>query len=229
MTGVGRFGAFAWCVLGLLTVLLAGCTTSGENAQMNTTPMSTTPAGAATTTVLTSSQRPSTTATTTVDPEPGVGLPGELRPNVVDDECLLTGAEFAALLGLTAVHAENTELVGGTARRSCFYSQDATADPAGRIDLYAPTTATPAELVARIATNSAGARMLPAVASAAVVLAGTGGSAELVVASTGLLAVLTVLPGSSATPADSAWTTAAQAIAGRLPPGPTPAGTTAGP
>jgi len=135
---------------------------------------------------------------------------------VVEDECLLTADEYATLAGLTGLRAENTELAGGAGRRSCFYAADTADEPAARIDVYASSSLPPPELVARIVAN--GGRGLPGVGLGAVVVTGKDGSTELVVASTGLLAVLTVQSGGAAVPpSDQAWTTAGIAIAGRLP------------
>ena len=137
---------------------------------------------------------------------------------MVDDECLLTGEEFGTLVGQSSIRAENTEIAGDATRRSCFYAREDADEPAGRIDVYAPASGAPADLVARIAANSAGARTLVGVGAGAVVLAGQSGSTEFVVASAGLLAVLTVLPGgASVAPTDDAWTAAGTSMAGRLP------------
>ena len=159
-----------------------------------------------------SSRAPATSTAT----DPGDQLPGDLTPNVVEDECLLTPNEFGALAGRGAIRAENTELAGGGARRSCFYAPATADDPAARIDIYASQSLPPPELVARIGAN--GGHPLPGVGQGAAVIAGQDGSAELVVASATLLAVLTVLPAGAATPpSDQAWTAAGTAMASRLP------------
>jgi len=155
------------------------------------------------------------TRSTSVRPETGGALPGDLTPNVVEDECLLTGIEFGALAGLSAVRAENTELAGAGGRRSCFYLPSGTDDPAARIDVYASASLPPPELVARIAAN--GGRALAAVGQGAALVSTPNGGFELAVASATLLAVLTVLPGGAvAPPADEAWTAAGAAMAARL-------------
>ena len=161
--------------------------------------------------------------TTSTPPRTTVGgpagqLPGDLTPNVVEDECLLAAGEFGSLVGRTAIRAENTELAGD-GRRSCFYLPDDAGgpadDPAARIDVYASASLPPPDLVARIAAN--GGRALAGVANGAVVVTASDGSSELVVASPALLAVLTVLPTGAATPpSDQAWTAAAAAMAARL-------------
>lgn len=204
---------------------LAGCTSppaagpgsssaspSGSSAEGTTTSPSSSDEETAT----------STTSATGADPGSGSGsgsgLPNDLTPNVIEDECLLTGAEFSALTGQPSIRAENTQFAGDASRRSCFYAPESADDPAGRVDVYATTSATPSELVARIASNVAGSRTLPGVGTGAVVLQASGGTFELVVASASLLAVLTLLPAGAATPpADDAWTTAGTAIASRMP------------
>lgn len=169
----------------------------------------------ATSTISTSPRTlPPTTALTTA-PSPTRQLPGDLTPNVVEDECLLTAAELGILISRSPVRAENTEQAGGGARRSCFYTLDAADEPAARIDVYSSASLPPPELLARIAAN--GGRPLPD-GQGAVVVTGREGVAELVVASPILLAVLTILPGGAATqPSDQAWTAAGTAMASRLP------------
>jgi len=154
-------------------------------------------------------------ATPTDEVPPG-DLPGDLTPNVVEDECLLTASEFEVLTGQTSLRAENTELAGG-GRRSCFYAAEDADSPLGRVDVYASVSLTPPVLVTRIAANGAG-RSLTGVGSGAVVVEGQSGTAELVVASPTLLIVLTMLPGGTSTPpSDEAWTAAGATMVGRLP------------
>lgn len=154
------------------------------------------------------------------DELPPGDLPGDLTPNAVDDECLLTAAEFEVLTGLSALRAENTELAGD-GRRSCFYGpSDPESDdgPAGRVDVYASASLPPADLVSRITANSAGSRPLTGVGTGAVVVSGSAGTSELVVASATLLVVLTLLPDDTAIPpSDEAWTAAGATMVGRLP------------
>ncbi|HEY0637114.1 MAG TPA: hypothetical protein VGD67_05670 [Pseudonocardiaceae bacterium] len=150
------------------------------------------------------------------DPSAG-GLPGDLVPNAVEDECLLTAAEFELLTGERELRAENTELAGD-GRRSCFYGADDADEPAGRIDVYSSASLSPPQLVTRIAAGGAGARALAGVGSGAALVTGTGGTAELVVASPTLLVVLTLLTGDTAAPpSDEALTAAGAAMLTRLP------------
>lgn len=162
------------------------------------------------------SERVTTTPKPTTTAQPAGQLPGDLTPNVVEDECLLTADEFGTLAGRGAIRAENTELAGGAGRRSCFYTPNAAVDPAARVDVYASASLPPPELVTRIAAN--GGRSLPGVGKGAVVVTGQDGTSELVVASASLLAVLTLLPGGAAIPpSDQSWTAAGTAMAARLP------------
>lgn len=157
----------------------------------------------------TTTSRPATTSGT------AAALPTDLLPNVIEDECLLTPAQFGTLIGGTVTVAENTELADAAGRRSCFYS-GAQAQPFGRIDVYAPAAASAGELVTRIATN--GAKSLAGIGEGCVVVSGQQGSFELVVASGALLVVLTLPPGTASTPpADAAWSAAATAMLSHLP------------
>lgn len=164
---------------------------------------------------------PSTRATTTTRPNPSTtapagGLPSDLVPNVVEDECLLTPEQFGSLAGRQVARAENTELADAGARRSCFYTATGN-EPVGRIDVYAPAAASARDLVARIATHSAGARSLPGIGDGCVVVPGQEGSFELVVGSRALLVVLTLPAGAAAAPQDAAWAMAATAMLSGLP------------
>lgn len=198
------------CLAGLAAVVACAACSSPPAA----TPPATSTTTAASTT--TPSRTTTTVAPTTTAADRGGQLPGDLTPNVVDDECLLTAQEYGALAGSTGIRAENTELAGGGGRRSCFYSPDGSDEPAARIDVYASSSLPPPELVARIVAG--GGRPLAGVAQGAAVVTAQDGSVELVVASPALLAVLTVLPGGTAAPpSDQAWTEAATAMAGRLP------------
>jgi hypothetical protein len=137
-------------------------------------------------------------------------------PNAVEDECLLTPAEFTSLAGRSVVRAENTELADAGARRSCFYTATGSPDPLGRIDVYTASAAPARDLVTRVAANTTGSRPINGVGDGAVVVPGSTGSFEFVVASGTLLVVLTLSSGVAATPADTAWTSAGTAMAGRL-------------
>lgn len=178
------------------------------------------PSSAAPSTVARTTPHPTTVEVTdTLDPgDLGSTLPGDLTPNVVEDECLLTASEFDAMLGTAATHAENTELAG-SGGRSCFYAAIGADEPDARIDVYASTALPPTELVARIIANGGRALTTPAAApigAGAVTLNSANGATELVVASPGLLAVLTLLPG-LAIPSDEALATAGLAMASRMP------------
>jgi hypothetical protein len=213
-------GAVVRCavLLWLAAALAAAASCSSGPAETAGRPAATT--SRATTTPARSTSRspaPTTTAATTTPADAGGALPGDLTPNVVEDECLLSAAEFAALTGRAAVRAENTELAGGGGRRSCFYTPEGADDPAARIDVYASASLPPPELVARIAAN--GGRALPGVGRGAALVSGQGGAVELVVASATLLTVLTVLPsGAVAAPPDAAWVAAGNAMAAHLTP-----------
>jgi hypothetical protein len=168
---------------------------------------------AATVPTTTSELWPSTTPA-----DPAGRLPGDLTPNVVEDECLLTADEFGTLAGRTGLRAENAELAGGGSRRSCFYAPAFADEPAARIDVYASASLPPPVLVSRIVTNGGRALSGAGAGQSAVVVTSQDGATELVVASATLLAVLTVLPGAAAVPpSDQAWAVAATAMAGRLP------------
>jgi len=194
-------------VVGLTAVVVA-C--SSPPATVSPPPTSTPPSTTG------RSSTPSISVTPTTAADPGGQLPGDLVPNVVDDECLLTAVELGTLVGRTAIRAENTELAGGGARRSCFYAPEAADSPVARIDVYASASLPPSELVAKIAAN--GGRAMAGIGQGAVVVTGQDGTSELVVASPTLLAVLTVLPGGAAAPpSDQSWTAAGTAMAGRLP------------
>lgn len=169
----------------------------------------------------TRTSRPTSTPTSTsAGDELSGGLPGDLLPHAVEDECLLTGAEFEVLTGRESLRAENTELAGD-GRRSCFYGPaDPNSDdgPAGRVDVYSSASLPPPDLVSRIAATAAGSKPLTGVGSGAVVVTGASGRSELVVASPNLLIVLTLLPGGAATPpSDEAWAAAGATMVGRLP------------
>lgn len=202
-------------VLPVLVSVLASC------AQ---TPPAATPTTSAEGVTSATLPAPPTRATTTPRPSPSTtapvgGLPSDLVPNVVEDECLLTPQQFGALAGRQVTRAENTELADAGARRSCFYTfYTATGDePVGRIDVYAPAATSARDLVARIATHSAGARSLPGIGDGCVVVPGQQGSFELVLGSRALLVVLTLPAGAAAPPTDAAWSTAATAMLSRLP------------
>lgn len=155
----------------------------------------------------TTTSRPTTSGT-------AAALPTDLVPNVIEDECLLTPAQFGTLIGGTVTVAENTELADADGRRSCFYS-GTQAQPFGRIDVYAPAAASARELVERIAAT--GAKSLAGIGEGCVVVSGQQRSFELVVASGALLVVLTLPPGTASTPpADADWSAAATAMLTRL-------------
>ena len=202
---------------GALVVVFASlpaCGAQAPDAGPATSTRAATPA--ATTRASSPIQLPVTTRSTTTPPAPTGGeLPDDLVPNVVEDECLLTPAQFGGLVGRAVGRAENTELAG-TARRSCFYA--AGDEPLGRIDVYAPAATSAAELVTRITANSTGARPLAGIGQGCAVVPGQQGSFELVVASASMLLVLTLQPGAVATPpADPAWSAAASAMLTALP------------
>jgi hypothetical protein len=201
-------------VVAAVLAFVAGCDGSGGSPEAS----STTPPTTRSSVPVSSSTSVTIKPTTSTSGVPAQGLPSDLTPNVVEDECLLTGEELGALVGRGSVLAENTEIAGDATRRSCFYTPESTADPVARIDVYAAVSATPAELVSRVAANSPGSMSLAGIGTGAVVVQGQGGTAELVVASQTLLAVLTVLPGGAPTPpSEVAWTTAGAQIASRLP------------
>jgi hypothetical protein len=181
---------------------------SASSSPELTTPPSVTSTATSTTT---STGDESTTPTSS-----GGALPDQLVPNVVDDECLLTPAQFGSLAGRQVIRAENTELADNDGRRSCFYvSPD--DEPLGRTDVYAPAAVAARDLVARVAANSTASRTLTGVGEGAVVVPGRDGSFELVVASSALLVVLTLPARSVGTsPDDAAWSAAATAMLARL-------------
>jgi hypothetical protein len=154
-------------------------------------------------------------ATSTATTSSG-GLPADLVPNVVEDECLLGPADLGALTGRAVARAENTELADDAGKRSCFYTSS-NEEPLGRIDVYAPATTPASQLVTRIAANSTGSRTLTGLGDGAVLVAARDGSFEFVVASRALLIVLTLPPGAvSIPPTDAAWSAAGTAMLARL-------------
>lgn len=162
------------------------------------------------------SSDPTGTTGTTSTALPADPLPEDLVPNVVQNECLLTAAEFGGLIGRIVQRAENTELADGTGRRSCIYA-DQDDQPTGRVDVYAPASAPAGQLVSRIASNSERSQRIDNIGEGAVVLSGLDGTTELVVASRTLLVILTVLPGTAIPPSDAAWSVAAAAMFDQLP------------
>lgn len=201
-----------------LVALVAACSAPPDQAaspSASTPPSSpevTTPSSTSTTGEPAGESTGEPTGGSTTPTSSGGALPDQLVPNVVDDECLLTPAQFGSLAGQQVARAENTELADNDGRRSCFYTSP-DDEPLGRTDVYAPAAVAARDLVARVAANSTGSRTLTGVGEGAVVVPGRDGSFELVVASSALLVVLT-LPARSvgAPPDDAAWSAAATAM-----------------
>jgi hypothetical protein len=203
-------------VAGVAALVMCASCSAQPDAPSSSTLSSSTPSFPSVTADVTVPTTTSELLPTTTPADPAGRLPEDLTPNAVEDECLLTADEFGTLTGRTGIRAENTELAGGEARRSCFYAPAIADEPAARIDVYASASLPPPELVTRIAAN--GGRALSGTEQGAVVVTGQDGATELVVASATLLAVLTVLPGTAVVPpSDQAWAAAATAMAGRLP------------
>ena len=210
-----RLKLLGWLVLPVLPVLASCNQPTGADPALSGTSVTSQPS------VRPSLSNPPSRTTTSRPTVSGTGsgtaaaLPTDLVPNVIEDECLLTPAQFGTLIGGTVTVAENTELADAEGRRSCFYS-GAGAEPFGRVDAYAPAAASAGELVARIAAS--GAKSLAGIGEGCVVVSGQQGSFELVVASGALLVVLTLPPGTVSTPPDDAdWSAAATAMLARLP------------
>ncbi|SDN44864.1 hypothetical protein SAMN04489726_6662 [Allokutzneria albata] len=106
---------------------------------------------------------------TEVDPVPTTsGAP--LITGVVEDECLLTAAEFSALVGQPVSPGRNTQLDLGPEgqKRSCFYPTEASGLPKNWINVYGTTGQHPSELVQRANKNTPGSKLLTDIGLGAV-------------------------------------------------------------
>lgn len=153
-----------------------------------------------------------------MSPRSGVPNPpassAQLTPNVVEDECLLDGAQFTALSGQETPGGENTVLgsAGQDLGRSCFYLTTGGRRPVGRIDVSATDGPPPAEVVQRL--MSRGNHAVFDVASGAVVLDTVGApGAEMYVATNRYLIQIHL---DQAKPDDERWAAAGRAAATRL-------------
>lgn len=97
---------------------------------------------------------------TTNMPAPGATLaPNEspLVQDVVDDECLLSAAQFSALAG-QAVSISKQQVVdfGDHKQNSCYYFADQSVGPIGRVDVFGVKGATPGDAVKHNITKFSG-------------------------------------------------------------------------
>lgn len=146
---------------------------------------------------------------------PGSGTPASgpaaqttlLTADVIDDECLLDAAAFAALLGGPVSAPAETAVVrpDGTSTRSCYaLSRNGSPAPSAAVNVYRVNRGTPASFV-RAAT---GGRQVAGVGEAAVLLDTVGGT-TLQVATARYLVTVTVVDGS---PSAGQWAAAGRAV-----------------
>lgn len=145
-------------------------------------------------------------------PAPASGSPsdGPLVPDVMADECLLTAAEFTALLGVSVRAAEATVAPSDAIRvPSCVaVTTAAPGRPVGVVNVYGIRGSTPAEYV-----HSRAGRALTGVGQAARVVR-TATATVLQAARGPFLITISALQGS---PSDDAWRAGGNAALGRLP------------
>ncbi len=149
--------------------------------------------------------------------DPGEGAPGPGAPaaepaaltaDVVDNECLLDAAAFAALLGGPVGKPAQTAVIrpDGSSTRSCYAtSRAASPAPTAAINVYRVNRGTPAAFV----RAAAGGRPVAGVGEAAVLLDTVGGT-TLQVATSRYLVTVNVVDGS---PAVERWAAAGRTVA----------------
>jgi hypothetical protein len=136
---------------------------------------------------------------------------------VVQDQCLLTAAEFGALAGRPSNRGENSADTGqGTQSRECWYSAATGNAALGRINVYGSNGPPPPELLQRVIGKVAGSRPLAAVGRAAVILPDGNGrpDMDLWVATDRYVVQIHVVDNP---PDDAHWTAAGTAAAQHLP------------
>lgn len=156
-------------------------------------------------------------APTTVQAAPTTSsaLSDVLVPDVVDDECLLTAAEFGALLGEPVLDPEKVAVKqpDGSVVSSCFVHNDNDIPlPIGRINVYTARTRTALEFLA--SERGGNTRDLTGVGDAAIVISDGGDGGALHIAAGRYVVTIFLF---RAQPSEAMWVSAGRAAVGRLP------------
>ena len=155
---------------------------------------------------------------TELDPPPTTTSGAPLVTGVVEDECLLTAAEFTALVGQPVSPGQNTQLDMGPEgqKRSCFYPTEASGLPKNWINVYGTTGQHPSELVQRANKNTPGSKLLTDIGLGAVTVPAALGApgGDMYVATEKYLLEIHVGDG---TPDEPRWIVAGNAIVAKAP------------
>ncbi|WP_086828430.1 hypothetical protein [Allokutzneria sp. NRRL B-24872] len=194
--------------LAVAAFLLTGCTKGADGAPP-ATPEQSAPSVALT--------KPPTTDVE-IDPVPTTTSGAPLITGVVEDECLLTTAEFSTLVGQPVSPGQNTQLDMGPEgqKRSCFYATEATGLPKNWINVYGTTGQHPTELVQRANKNTPGSKLITDIGLGAVTVPAALGAAggDIYVATEKYLLEIHVGEG---TPDEARWVEAGKAVVAKAP------------
>lgn len=182
-------------VLFLTALVVSACTTSIAGQPTSAPGASADPTSAKRHTT----NMPSAGATLAPDESP-------LVDDVVDDECVLTAAQYSALSGQAVSEAKQQVVnYGSHKQNSCYYFSETSAGPIGRIDVFAVKGMAPKETVARNVARLNG-HPITAVNGAFTAATPKGGT-ELFAAGNTFLIDVEVNPGPTIT--DEQWKAAA--------------------
>ncbi|MFB9904808.1 hypothetical protein [Allokutzneria oryzae] len=203
----------ATAALAMVALLLAGCARTTESQAPPPPP------GTESGTVPPLTFTKPTTSTSESDVAPPTTTSGTpLVTGVVEDECLLTTAEFSALVGQPVSPGTNTQLDMGPEgqKRSCFYPTESSGLPKNWINIYGTTGQQPSELVQRANKNSPGSTLLPDIGLGAVTVPAPQGSAggDMYIATSRYLLEIHVGDG---TPDEPRWVAAGRAAFAKAP------------